>query len=574
MRLMRKSVLGAGIFLACIIPSAWAVDVVYVPQLPGTSATGKLEAQGFNGRIDLPVNVGTGIGPDNPYSNYTLAGATGNSSTLYTLVNDSSNDPSILLMSDTQTGAFEQAIQLGARFSDVAYTNGQLYGIVQSSNSMQIDSIAANGSVANVVTQAVTSGSWRLSGMVSGDSLLAASPGGSANIGYVIAPATAQVSSINIPSQDGTLVTNTVINSAGTNFTTMGGSYQFISSFPAGVFQTTRASNAAYAPNSNNAGEISDEFSLPYPSSSAALAQIAGAATSPSIVDGLTRSPQVLTLSTNITLSNGLAPDATTLSNVAASNFNPTLSGPSGSPTPAYQQTFSAPTGFASGATLGQLTASVNLAGAPRGTYTISSQPTLTADYSYASTVDTGRAVQTQSSTVATFAYDPPSANLVGNGDATLASAGWESQFANLGWENDSAPIDQIDHGFVFLPLTGDPYAIRQFLQMPTPDSAMMLEFSDHSIFSGSGTLQVTLNGVVIANITVNSQTSTEQQFLISNPALENLTDAPLMFSATVNSGPLQIEVDDITLTAVPEPAAMAVGLLAWGWAMRRWRRT
>lgn len=89
----------------------------------------------------------------------------------------------------------------------------------------------------------------------------------------------------------------------------------------------------------------------------------------------------------------------------------------------------------------------------------------------------------------------------------------------------------------------------------------MMLSFSDALVFNGPVTLQVYLDGVLVATTTVSSGSSTSQQFLINNPALENLTDAPLVFSTSTSINVTAIDMDNITLTGVPEPVTASVVL-------------
>lgn len=542
-----------------IVPTtARAVDVVYIK---GGVSSGILQAQGFNGRIDLPTRIYSSMGPP-PIQ---ILGATGNNSTLYTLEVSSGN---AVALSDPHTGAYLSQISVSSRLDDIAYTNGQLYGVLHDTSALQIVSIAADGSTQLILNQPETAaGLWRLSGVANGNALLATHftgiPAPTLG-GFVINPTTASVSDLswNEPSTFAGL-NETVINAAGNSVTivpTLGGPESMVT-FPGGAALGNRTAQTAYSDvlsGSNPA--ISDEFSLAYPSSSPAMSSVTSSVSEPGI-DGLIRTPQLLNVTTTISLQNGLAPDSTTLSNLVATSLGLQSSGPTAA---TFQQNLSGPGDFAAGTVLGQATATLNLATAQRGTYEFTSMPTLTADYAHDSTVDHNRAVTTNETIFASFAYDPPSANLVGNGDASLGRAGWEERHGDTGTWFPGTAGSAAPRGFTLSPAPGNSDAIQQYLQLPTPNGPMLLSFSYFNAFPSSvaADLQVELNGTIIGQVSAGSSTPVEFQALISDPTLENLTNASLMFYSTA-TGVASVGISNISLIAVPEPAAfslMAIG--------------
>jgi hypothetical protein len=155
-----------------------AADAVFIPS-PTSGPTNyggvSIEVQGWNYSIDVPVNFSTGpVSPADP--DLSPNGAAGTDYDPFSPKTDSYLD-----VNDPHTGAILEEEQLSARLSDIAYTNGSLYGVLAdptapgSQTPLQIVSIAANGKTQSVVNQSepYSTSQWRLSGIVGGDTLLA-----------------------------------------------------------------------------------------------------------------------------------------------------------------------------------------------------------------------------------------------------------------------------------------------------------------------------------------------------------------------------------------------------------------
>ncbi len=574
--------LPCGVLCAVFVPAARAIDADFVPGLLSGAGYSqeKIEVQGSSGRIDLPVTFPT-ANLSSSLLGDSVVGATGNDATLYTLLNSPvSSANSVLLQTDSHSGAFLGSTQLNARLSDIAYTNGQLYGISSSSTSLQIDTIAANGTTQSIFSQAEPSSNfvWRLSGATNGDVLLAARGASSSNVsGVVINPTSLATSSITLP---GTMSNfdDTIINSAANSVISITAGVQTAASFPGGVSQGALGSSNFHRTGFvSNA--VSDEFTYTYSPSTPAVAQTQwDTSASPSIVgltDGLTRTPQVVTLSGPVNIINSVSPDGTTLSNVSATNLvNQGI--PIGfNPTPFTISTQPAAPGDLSNRSLGQATATLNLATAQRSFYEVSSGPSITADYTHGSTIDQSRTVQVISGTATQFAYDPISSNIVGNGDAFLEQAGWEGiQGTVPTFLNGFVNPDPADHSFGLIPQATFPAAIRQFLQLPTANGPMTLSFTyflDLFPDTTPDDIQVFLNGTQIADVTASSGSVQTFQTVINNPAFENLTNAILLFQTTSNdpSGD-GVGIGNISLTAVPEPASASLLIFAAAALCRR----
>jgi hypothetical protein len=577
-----------------VVPGALGVDAVFVNQndTVQTVGGGVIEAQGSTGRIDLPVSLQA---LNIFYSNFRLAGATANDGTLYYLLSNSPYQPgSFIALFDAHSGASLGILQVKASLSDIAYTNGQLYGSVDNTNTLQVDSIAANGSTQPIFTQAETTNRnpWRLSGAVGGNSLLASQTTATATptsaVGYVINPSTLQSSQISIPTGSGYLI-DTVISSAGTAFTSIIDSVaepspQNVASFPAGIAQGPRSASTQYR-NGSGLASISDEFSYTYSPSMAAVTQTVWNASADMVgaFDGLVRQPQVVSISGPVLISNTIAPDGTTVGNVNVVNaMTQTIPPYQGIPRQYGTTLFTASVqnssgqSFSAGTVVGQVTATMNLATAQRGIYYVNAGSTMSGDYSYGKTLDQGRPIQSSSSSANySFAYDPISSNLVGNGDTSLGTAGWETEIGGVWQIGDLYAPTPGNFGLSLMP--NAPQAMRQTLQETTPDSAMLLSFTYHigySFLSDAPTddLQIFLNGEQVGEVEVSADADLHTfQALITDPDLQNLSDASLMFSASTNGSDLNIlDLTSISLTAVPEPIAGAMVFLLAAVTLRR----
>ena len=117
-----------------------------------------------------------------------------------------------------------------------------------------------------------------------------------------------------------------------------------------------------------------------------------------------------------------------------------------------------------------------------------------------------------------------------------------------------------VDHGFAantnlglgLVAESGDVETLSQILQLPTANGPMQLSFSSEQLLTDSADLTVLLNGVVVGDVSVTSQTPATFQTLITDPSLENISNATLTFQVTdtanVNSatwvGPRQCLID------------------------------
>jgi hypothetical protein len=553
------------LFCALLAGRAGAANAVFIPGAAGgsTLSGGSLEVQGASGRIDIPITFAMA----NLGQSLNVSGATATDSTVYTLLNSTiPSINSVLQLSDPHTGNSLGTIQLDAQLSDIAYSNGQLYGVGSSSTSLQIDTIAANGATHNVLSQAMSSSTatWRLSGVANGSGLLAARGSfSSSNVpGFVIDPSSFSVSQITLSGTANSQLNDTVINAAGNTVTSIA-SQQTNTSFPGGTSLGNVASNARYG-TSSSGNAVSDEFNYNYsPTLPAVIQTIWNPTVSPLVggADGLTRTAQVVSVSGPITISNFVKPDGTTLSNVVATNQITQFKGaPLFGSTPFNVSIQNNAPGDLSTRIVGQATATLNLGIAQRGVYSIQSTPSIAADYSYGTTVDQGRAVQARNVGGASFAYDPASSNLVGNGDAALSGAGWQGKSGSL-FVSQIVNADSSDHSFEFSPFSNFPAGMRQFLQEPTPNSPMQLSFTYNLLFSTSANddIQIFLNTVLVADVVPTSTSALTFQTQINDPTLENLSNAVLLIQATTSGNSGVIEVGNISLTAVPEPVGALI---------------
>jgi hypothetical protein len=529
---------------------------------------GQISTQGFGGAIFVPVAQ-----PQNPAGVGGIAGVTASSSDLYTLYNGvvvGSN--STLATIDTESGTNLQNIALGADLSDIAYTNGQLYGLEPTSNSIEIVSISNSGVLQTVATQSATTTNvnWRLSGAVDGDSLFAMGVPvfGSPNAAFTINPATASVSSFTFSSAPPGMDTDSVINLAGNAVTLLAPGGQSRYAYPSGVFEGDLPISSQYVPSNID----SDEFTYNYSPTQAAYASIGLSGASGFGTDGLFRTPPNFTATPF--LLNGATPDGTTLSNVAVAPGVQILT-QVGGPTPATVSETQLPVGSYSDRQLS--TDNISLpANAQGGVYQFAiTANALTATYTYGANVDQNREVANSGYTVITVAYDPVSANLVGNGNLQFGSAGWEENpfGTDDAQEYNNAGVNISPEGIELFPSSQNPYAVRQLLELPTADEPMELSFTSEtsSVFTGTADLQAYLGGTLVGDFTIDSASPETFQTEITDPSLFDLTNAELRFVATGTSqSTVIINMDNISLTAVPEPASLGLAGLAAGGLLRR----
>jgi hypothetical protein len=84
----------------------------------------------------------------------------------------------------------------------------------------------------------------------------------------------------------------------------------------------------------------------------------------------------------------------------------------------------------------------------------------------------------------------------------------------------------------------------------------------------------VLLDGELVADVAVTSQTTESFESTITNPALEDLSDAYITFEASTPGQTSWITFGDVSLSAVPEPSACMMGLLGAACTVVRRRRT
>jgi len=560
-----------GVFVPCsiaFVDIGNAAVAVYQPQ----NGLGDISVQGFNGPMALPVVQEVPI-----YGDGIPVGGSASNTALYGLFNPStSNANSTISINDAQSGAYEGSIALNGAVSDIAYTNGQLYGLQVNSASIQIVSVSNTGTITPLVTQTATTPggvTWRLSGAVNGDSLLAtALPTFTApTSAYIIDPASSQVSPFTFSpalTENG-INSETIINVAGNAVTLNALGQQLQYDYPSG-------SNGVQIPTPGQYpfGVVSDEFTYNYAPTNPAYVTLAYSSSVPYGYDNLLRTPPNFTIQTMT--NNGAAPDGTTISNVAVASGQQLLTQQSGPSVLQINETASAPGSF-SNRIVATDTISLS-AGAQRGIYSYAFTPNaLTGDYTYGTTTDYARVVSTPPYGGIQFAYDPVSSNLVGNGDFTLGTAGWESNshWSQLSTNYSNQSVDLYNGALVLEPSSSSTYAVRQLLQLPTSGSPMLLSFDYNALVDRSPAslynvdLKIYLNSTLLGELDTDSTTMQNYQSVIDDSSLQNLSGAYLTFVAS-GTGANGVELDNISLTAVPEPATLGVLLVGLALAHRR----
>jgi hypothetical protein len=241
-----------------------------------------------------------------------------------------------------------------------------------------------------------------------------------------------------------------------------------------------------------------------------------------------------------VDLENFATPDGTTLDQVVATALVPTQTQGS---TPIVTTADLEPTGDLSTRRIATATFTIP-AGATtvRGIHSLSVSATVQARYTTPSGQET-RSVDIVDPLSVVFAVDPVSDNYVGNGDFSLGGAGWSTGLP--GW----IPANVVSQ-----------HILSQYLELGTPDSAMRFAFDYSCTANTVSNLVVRLNGITIASIPGISNSSAALHFSVdlTDPALRNLVNPLLEFDGSrvgANSG--TIYVDNISLTAIPEPTSL-----------------
>jgi hypothetical protein len=341
---------------------------------------------------------------------------------------------------------------------------------------------------------------------------------------------------------------------------------------PSGTTRGVLTNGASYGVSGVQSQPLfSDEFNYAWDPSKNGVQTTGISTTTPTMFNKLYRTPFVWQGSATATLSNGIAPDGTTITNVVAANPFRT-SGPvamQASVTPSAAGTFSA-------RTIGTGSFSVDLNGSPRGLYTIDTHMPLTGTYAHGGVTEDGRTIDNLRYSSQGFAYDPISSNIIGNGDFELSNYGWDD-VTNPNFVTSPFVIqDGLTTNHVSW-ITGSE-TIRQILEMPTANSAMMLSF-DYRLDpfpGGTFALDVMLAGKAVAHVdmTTPSTTFSHYSVLLTDPTLENLSGAELRVQMTEN-GSAWAYLDNFSLTAAPEPGTgMLMAIPALGLLRRRGKRT
>jgi hypothetical protein len=308
-------------------------------------------------------------------------------------------------------------------------------------------------------------------------------------------------------------------------------------------------SNAATSPFAF-AQKLSDGFQANYTGPTLAHTTATYSGITPNV---LLRKPQTLSGSATLSLLNGIAADGVTPTNVRVDPLL-NISAPAGVTSTITQQT--SPGDF-SARDLGSANYSINLAGPHRGLITINHPSILQADQGD---------IQVIRSTSLNLAYEPISANIIGNGDFDIGRDryyGWTfiggNSFARVpGNQYLSLPAYSGTSGL----------SIYQDLELGIPDDQLILSF-DLPNFGGTpqapgtGNLRFLLDGQLFyqMSITANAPALSISAIVNVPPTVD--WDNPRLsidFRRTSGSSSdtLFASVDNLSLVFIPEPSLTA----------------
>lgn len=469
----------------------------------------------------------------------------------------------------------DNVLHLPEAADDVAYTAGRVFYVASQGDRLKVswlptDLVSGNSTLlTNTSVSVPASGKWKLVGAANANVLLAYradAPGvnsGTARPAFLLNPTTGQViSQMSIPPAGGA-VTDVTLNRNGTELTliTAGNGMQtrvsvstgqVLGMVPGGATQGVGGSLLAseiFGPRELLAASNSVDF--PFLSANDRphvvldmQGTLPGATGSKSM---LYRRPRVVTTDLEVNLVNGVLPDDMSSFQVSL----PLLATQTFGPSPIqFSHHPSSLTSFTA-RSLGTVTATIDLAQAQPGFYRIEGA------------VPAGTNVFEYFGDRRDFAYDPVSANIVGDGTF---------KYNGLGWDFSGYAGPAISRALT--PAYADvPAGFWQDMELPTAQTAMELKF-DYELRSLSGTalLTVMLEDVVIGTISLNQLTpKTPVTFSVTDPSLMGVEGARLSFMTTTN-GMAELYVGNISLMAVPEPASglVMVGLTLLGLARRR----
>jgi hypothetical protein len=188
----------------------------------------------------------------------------------------------------------------------------------------------------------------------------------------------------------------------------------------------------------------------------------------------------------------------------------------------------------------------LNIDTAQRGVYELTAQIDLRGRYINGGT-QSERSINVNNSLYYSFAVDPVSANLVGNGDFSLSTYGWN----DAGLVVSDSEVTSRTHVLWMTPYSSSPDEVNQILELPlSQDMEFSFDYRLREFPGNSCNLLVTLDGITIAEINNIQPSSVYQHFSasITNPSFEGLSGAVLRFQISSIGGSSWFYVDDVNL--------------------------
>lgn len=283
----------------------------------------------------------------------------------------------------------------------------------------------------------------------------------------------------------------------------------------------------------------SEEFDFSYDSSSPAICNIQEANYSGTIIQKkLFRSGQIAWQS-DLCISNYVLPDNTSVDNVSLTDSDWIQSG--GSPVEITAQLI--PQGEMALRNILHTQFNLDVDNAQKGLYNLAAPSNLQGRY-ISDGVEQNRPIKINNPFSYSFAVDPVSSNIVGNGAFDLN---------NYGWNNASLSSDGSSDQHV-LWLTAHYYFaakdVYQILELPLTKKMMLsFDYRLNDSIDDAANLVITLEGLPIAQLDNIQSSDTYQNFsaVVSNPNFAGLKNAKLSFVLT-SSGDTWFYVDNVSL--------------------------